>query len=101
MTIEQANARLTAPGARFEMLDLTIDGIRTKVWKNCPPTLREVFLAGCAFAQREFLVYENDRATYAAFARAVATLAHELQARGVRKGDRVAIIMELQFRFGN
>ena len=93
MTIEQANTRLTAPGARFEMLDVTIDGLRTKVWKNCPPTLREVFLAGCAFPQREFLVYENDRATYAAFARAVATLAHELQAQGVRKGDRVAVIM--------
>jgi long-chain acyl-CoA synthetase len=93
MTIEQANARLTAPGARFEMLDLTLDGIRTKAWKNCPPTLREVFLAGCAFPQREFLVYENDRATYAALARAVATLAHELQQQGVRKGDRVAVVM--------
>jgi long-chain acyl-CoA synthetase len=93
MTIEQANARLSAPGARFETLELTIGGIRTQVWKNCPPTLREVFLAGCTFPQREFLVYENDRATFAAFARAVATLAHELQARGVRKGDRVAVVM--------
>ena len=52
-----------------------------------------MFLNGRAFAEREFLVYEDDRATYEAFARATLTLAHRLQADGVRKGDRVALIM--------
>jgi long-chain acyl-CoA synthetase len=93
MSIEQAHARLTAPGARFEIDEVTIRGVRTKIWKNCPPTLRDVLSAGRIFGHRTFLVYEEDRATHEAFARAVAVLASELQRQGLRKGDRVAVIM--------
>ena len=93
MTIAQAHAKLTAPGARFETTDVEIRGVTTKIWKNAPATLRQAFLAGRAFAEREFVVYEDDRATFAAFDRAVAAFAHELHEHGVRKGDRVALIM--------
>ncbi|RPH54764.1 MAG: long-chain fatty acid--CoA ligase [Lysobacterales bacterium] len=93
MSIEQAHARLTAPGARFEIEELSIRGIRTRVWKNGPRTLRELFLLSRAFADRTFLVYEDDRATFASFARAVVSLAHELEQQGVGKGDRVALVM--------
>lgn len=93
MSIGQAHAKISAPGSRFEVVEILIDGRPTKIWKNCPPTLREVFLAGRAFKDRTFLVYEDDRATYEAFSRAVLSLARELQAQGVRKGDRVAIVM--------
>jgi long-chain acyl-CoA synthetase len=93
MSIAQAHARLTAPGARFEVQEVEIRGVKTKIWKNAPPTLRDAFLACRNYAQREFIVYEGDRATFAAFERAVVTLAHELQAHGIEKGDRVALIM--------
>jgi long-chain acyl-CoA synthetase len=93
ISVAQAHAKLTAPGARFETQEITIRGVRTRIWKNCPATLREVFEHGRAFAQREFLVYEGERATFESFSRAVLTLAHEMQAQGVRKGDRVAVIM--------
>jgi len=93
MSIAEAHAQLTAPGARFEIEETVIRGIPTRVWKNAPPTLRDVFLNGRAFGDREFMVYEEDRATYEAFARATVTLARRLQADGVRKGDRVAVIM--------
>ncbi|WP_309643734.1 class I adenylate-forming enzyme family protein [Phenylobacterium sp.] len=93
MSIAEAHAALTAPGARFEMEEKSIRGIMTRTWKNAPPTLRDVFLNGRTFADREFLVYEDDRATFEAFARATLALAHQLQADGVRKGDRVAVIM--------
>jgi long-chain acyl-CoA synthetase len=93
MSIEEAHARLTAPGAPFEIEERVIRGVRTKVWKNAPPTLRDVFLNGLRFRDREFLVYEEDRATFDGFARATLTLARQLQADGVRKGDRVAVIM--------
>jgi len=93
MSIAAAHARLTAPGARFEVEEVVIRGIPTKTWKNCPPTLRHVFLNGRAYRDREFLVYEQDRATYESFARAVLAFADELAARGLRKGDRLAIIM--------
>jgi long-chain acyl-CoA synthetase len=93
MTVAQAHAQLTAPGQRFEIEDRVIRGIPTRTWKNAPATLREVFLNGRAFGEREFLVYEGDRATFEAFARATVTLARRLQADGVVKGDRVAVIM--------
>ena len=65
----------------------------TRVWKNAPPTLRDLFLMGRAHGQREFVVYEGDRATYDGWARATLALAAELQAQGVKKGDRVALVM--------
>ena len=93
MSIAEAHARLTAPGQRFETEELVIRGVPTRVWKNCPPTLRAVFQNSLAFRDRELLVYENDRATYGAFHKATIALANELVALGVGKGDRVAVIM--------
>jgi long-chain acyl-CoA synthetase len=93
MSIADAHAALTAPGARFETDTVVIRGVPTRVWKNAPPTNREVFLAGRMYGDREFLVYEDDRATYEAFARATLKLAVQLQADGVKKGDRIAIVM--------
>ncbi|MBX3485264.1 class I adenylate-forming enzyme family protein [Phenylobacterium sp.] len=93
MSIDEAHARLTAPGAPFEIEEQVIRGVRTKTWKNAPPTLRDVFVNGQRFRDREFLVYEGDRATFGSFGRATIALAHRLLADGVRKGDRVAVIM--------
>jgi len=93
LSIAEAHARLTAPGQRYEMEEMEIGGVLQRVWKNAPPTLRDIFLNARAFGSREFLVYEDDRATYEAFARAAITLARQLQADGVRKGDRVAVIL--------
>ena len=93
MTLAEAHARLTAPGQRFEMEEVVIRGVPTRVWKNAPPTLREVVAFGRIYGQREFVVYENDRVTFEAFYRAAVTLAHALQKYGVQKGDRVALIM--------
>jgi long-chain acyl-CoA synthetase len=93
MSIAQAHALMTAPGQRFEMEERLIRGVRTRVWKHAPPTLRDVFLAARSFGPREFLVYEDSRASYEAFARAAIALSHQMIADGVRKGDRVAIVM--------
>ncbi len=93
MSIEEAHRILTAPGSRFEVEEIDVRGVRTKIWKNAPPTLRDMVVNGRAFGSREFLVYEGDRVTFDAFHRAVAALAERLAADGVGKGDRVAIIM--------
>ncbi|HRD26799.1 MAG TPA: class I adenylate-forming enzyme family protein [Caulobacter sp.] len=92
-SIADCHAILTAPGSRFETEDVVIDGVPTKVWKNGPATLRDLVTNGRAFARRDFLVYEGDRATFEGFHRAVAALAERLAADGVRKGDRVALVM--------
>ena len=70
-----------------------IDGVLTRTWKNCPATLRDLVTNGRAFAARDFLVYEDDRATFEGFHRAVAALAETLAADGVGRGDRVALVM--------
>ncbi|HEX4199063.1 MAG TPA: class I adenylate-forming enzyme family protein [Caulobacteraceae bacterium] len=93
MSMAQAHAMLTAPGMPFEMEELDIMGVRIRTWKNAPPSLRSVLVAGRAHGDKIFLVYEDERASFEAFFRAVSAFAHELAARGVRKGDRVAIVM--------
>ncbi len=68
-------------------------GIKTRVWKHAPPTLRDVFVAGREHGDRPFLVYENERVSFSAFSRATLAMAVGLTDAGVRKGDRVAIAM--------
>jgi long-chain acyl-CoA synthetase len=93
-SLADCHAALTRPGAPHEMDVVDIRGVQTRVWKNSPPTLREVFVAGrAAFGPKTFLVYEDDRATFEGFARAALAIADELTRQGVRKGDRVAIAM--------
>jgi long-chain acyl-CoA synthetase len=94
MSIEDAHGLLlTAPTSPFHIEEKTIRGVTMKTWKLAPPTLRDVFALGKPFGPRVFMVYESERVTFDAHARAVATLAAQLQADGVKKGDRVAIIM--------
>jgi long-chain acyl-CoA synthetase len=93
MSIEQAHAILTGPGMPTEIAEETIGGVPTKVWKNLPPTLRDVVTAARAHGEKIFLVYEDERVSFEAFHRAVAVLAAELAGDGVGKGDRVAVIM--------
>ena len=93
MSIAEAHAVLTAPGMPGEMEEVMIQGVKTRVWKNLPPSLRSVVEAGRAHGEKVFLVYEDERVTFEAFYRAVAALAAQLHAVGVGKGDRVAVIM--------
>jgi long-chain acyl-CoA synthetase len=93
MPIAQAHALLNQPGGPLEIEARDVRGVRMKVWKNAPPTLREVYALSTPHAARDHLVYEDERVTFAAMNKAVAALAARLQADGVKKGDRVAIIM--------
>jgi acyl-CoA synthetase (AMP-forming)/AMP-acid ligase II len=93
MSRDEIRKKLTAPGERFEMETIEIRGVPTRVWKNAPPNLRALMMLARMYGDREFVIYEDERVTYAAFHRAVAKLGHELRERGVKKGDRVALAM--------
>jgi long-chain acyl-CoA synthetase len=93
ISIAEAHALLTAPGAPFEMEEVIIRGVATRTWKNAPPSLRAVVEGSHAFGERIFLVHEDERVSFAAFHHAVAAFAKILVAEGVVKGDRVAIVM--------
>ncbi len=94
VSLDEADRMLTAPGMAFETQTLAIRGRPTSVYVNAPPDLRAVFEGSRAFADRDFIVYQDERITFDAHYRAVCALAHVLADRyGVGKGDRVAIAM--------
>ena len=70
----ECKAILTAPGMRFEMEEVDIRGVPTRVWKNAPPNLRAIALLGQTHGEREFMIYQGERVTYDAWFRAVASL---------------------------
>ncbi|MCA6235682.1 MAG: acyl--CoA ligase, partial [Phenylobacterium sp.] len=84
---------LTAPGAPFEIVVQEVRGAPLRVYKNAPPNIRAVWLSTAAFADRTYLVYEDERITYGEAHRLVASIANWLVAHGVKRGDRVAIAM--------
>jgi long-chain acyl-CoA synthetase len=93
LSLAEAHARLTAPGAAFETAEITVRGARLRVWKDVPATAAEAFLQARAHRDREFLVYRCERVTYEGFARASLKVAGLLTAQGLQKGDRVALVM--------
>jgi long-chain acyl-CoA synthetase len=94
MTIAEANAQLTTAGQLFEMEEIDIRGVPTRVWKHAPPSLRAVIDMSLAHGDATFVVYEDERTTFAEHYRIACTLSHRLRDTfGVAQGDRVAIIM--------
>ncbi len=93
MSMADATAVLTAPGARFEMETVTIRGVPTRVWKNAPNDLGVLLDLSRTHGARPFTILDDDRISFEANWRAAAALAQALQDMGVGKGDRVAFAM--------
>lgn len=94
LSIAEADARLTAPGAPFEMETVDVRGVPTRVWKSAQPTLRHVLERSRRYADRTFIVYEDERSTFDDhYLRAAAFATHLHDDLGVARGDRVAIAM--------
>lgn len=92
MTRDEALARLTGPGEPYELATATIKGRTLKVFVNAPDSLRELFAEAASDAT--FLVYEDERLSFADTQRQAARIAHLLMEQyGITKGDRVAISM--------
>ena len=95
--LEQAarcQAQLTAPGAPFELIDIDLGGRRLKAYRNAFATLPALIDSARVHADKEFMVYEDDRWSFIRFFAAVDALAGHLQAElGVGPGDRIAIAM--------
>jgi long-chain acyl-CoA synthetase len=85
--------QLTAPGALFEVTSANVLGQQLRVYVNAPNSLRDVWLNSAAHAENDYLVYRDERWTYAQAHQEVANVAAWLVAQGVAPGDRVAIAM--------
>ena len=90
LSLAAATAALTAPGTPFEMATVTIRGVPTRTWKNAPANIRVLVEGAKAHGERLATINEDERISYAAQYRAIATLAGALDGFGIAKGDRVA-----------
>jgi long-chain acyl-CoA synthetase len=91
--LRQVRDELTGPGGPFEIIEADILGNRIRTYKNAPPSVREVWLSTVAFAERPYLIYQDERMTYAEAHAQVNAIAAWMAAQGVQPGDRVAIAM--------
>jgi long-chain acyl-CoA synthetase len=93
MSLAEAQAHLTASREVFETVEAQVRGVSMQVWKNVPATARAVFELARRHGAQEFLVYEDERITFDAFARAAIAIAAALEREGLARGDRVALAM--------
>ena len=91
--LNRAWAELTAPGAPFEIVTQEVLGAPIRTFRNAPPNVKALWLSTVQFAERDYLVYGDERITYGEAHRQVASIANWLMSRGVQPGDRVAIAM--------
>ena len=94
MTFLEANTTITGPGQIFELIDAEVLGVKTRIFKNAPAHLGQLFAGSRAHGDKPFLVYENETFTFAQAADHIDALASLLvNTYGVKKGDRVAVAM--------
>jgi acyl-CoA synthetase (AMP-forming)/AMP-acid ligase II len=93
LPLAEAHAHLTAPGAPFETVETRVRGVAMRVWKHVPATAGEAFAQARAHGDKEFLVLNDERVSFDAFARASLAVAAHLREHGLNKGDRVALMM--------
>ena len=93
MALPAIEAVLCAPGQPFEIVTVEVDGVATRCWKNAPPTLAALADIAVTHGEKTFVVYEDERVSFAGWHKATATLARALQDAGSGKGDRIALAM--------
>jgi long-chain acyl-CoA synthetase len=93
-TLVEAAAALTGPGSPFEIVVEDVLGEQLEVFAGRKRSLREVLEASAAYADLEYLVFDDGRRfTYGENLAVVASVAAALRDRfGVNPGNRVAIL---------
>ena len=91
---DDAWRELTENGAGFAMTEIEVRGAPMRVFNSAPPTMRSIWELAQFHAEKPYIVFEDERYTYAETAALVRALAHHLRdVHGVGSGDRVAIAM--------
>lgn len=91
--LKNAWSELTAAGQIFQVETIEVRGVPVRSYALAPDSLRDIWLGTAAYADREYLIYENERYTYTEAHQQVAAIANWLSKQGVQPGDRVAIAM--------
>jgi len=84
---------LTAPGAPFAWSVTDVRGVPTRTYDAAPPNMAQVWAGSIVHGDADYLVYEDERISYAEAHKAVDALAAHLSDVGVGHGDRVALAL--------
>ena len=85
---------LVAPGSGFAMVETEVRGVPMRVFEQVPPHMRAIWEMATLHGDKDYIVFEDERLTYAETAARVRALAqHLVNDHGVGHGDRVAIAM--------
>ncbi|CAM4228900.1 Long-chain-fatty-acid--CoA ligase [Comamonas aquatilis] len=93
--VKALRSQLTAPGAPFELEQVQLrDGQWVSAYRNAFKTFPELLNSARVHSAAEFMIYGEERWTYARFFAAADALACRLQKElGVKAGDRIAVAM--------
>lgn len=90
--LKEIAAAHKAPGAALETESITIDGQQLDVFSHAPSNLGELYSLGLEAADRPFLVYQQERYSFAETLDMALRMARVLKEKyQIIKGDRVAI----------
>ncbi len=91
---EEIVEELIATNPMFAVGTAMVEGNELKVFENAPPSLREFYAMAEPHGDAEFLVYQDERYSFAKVLQLSANFAEILRAHySVEKGQRVAIAM--------
>lgn len=91
--LKQVWAELTGPDSLFAISETEVRGEMLKTFTMAPNSLRDVWALTAGFAERNYLIYENEIWTYADAHNEAAAIANWVLGQGVQTGDRVALAM--------
>ncbi|HVE02988.1 MAG TPA: class I adenylate-forming enzyme family protein [Rhizomicrobium sp.] len=91
-TRQEVLTQLTSSGL-FQIEEDRALGYPIRIYRNAPRSMRAILESTRPFAQRDFLIYGEEKITFGEHYARVAALADFLLHKGIRKGDRVAIGM--------
>ena len=88
-----ARAELDAPGSPLATSIAEVRGIPVKVYTTAPPNMRVMWEATAVHGDKDYLVYEDERYSYAEIHAQVRKLAQYLVSQGIGRHSRVALSM--------
>lgn len=91
--LKDARAELTGPEGVFAITEIELQGHKMKGFALAPPSMRDIWGLIMARPDNEYLVFEDERWTYAQAHQEVCSITNWLSAQGVKPGDHVAIAM--------
>ncbi len=93
-SFDDIRGAMCAPGLPFEIEHVEIEGRDIRSWKKSASSMAALVESSLKYGDADFIVYKDERLSYAEHYRRVAAVACQLVDRfNIRKGDRVAIAM--------